>query len=126
MHSARYHSLRDRVVAQVDRVFAEPVRLSFMKDGQLDPDRPIIEIEAVLRTDKSVTASPSGGRDRGWQSRVSSQPAQLHIDRSRYPDIVVRGLDKVRALSRPGMPWFEVLSVEDRGMNRLVLNLGEA
>ena len=126
MHSARYHSLRDRVVAQVDRVFAEPVRLSFMKDGKLDPDRAMVDIEAVLRTDKAVSASPSGGRDRGWQQRVSSQPAQLHIDRLAYPNLVVRPYDKVQARARPGEPWFEVLSVDDRGMSRLVLNLGEA
>lgn len=125
MLTARHHQLRDRTLAIVDRFRAEPVRLSFFNDGALDPDRPARQIEAILRVDPGRDASVSGGTDRDWRSRVSSQPSQLHVDRAKYPDIAFRKGDKVKALARPGQPWFEVLSVDDRGEPRLVVILGE-
>ncbi|CAM5576966.1 hypothetical protein MAUB1S_09705 [Mycolicibacterium aubagnense] len=126
MLSARFHALRDRTLAAVDRAFAEPVRLSFFKDGALDPSRPAIEIEAVLRTGGGKETMVSGNRsDKDWRSRIAAQRGELHIDRARYPVLVVRQGDKVKALARPGEPWSEVLAVEDRGLSRLVLQLGE-
>lgn len=126
MLAARFHQLRDRTLAEVDRFRAEPVKLSFFNNGTLDPDRPAREIEAILRVDAGKDASVSGGTDRDWRSRVSSQRSELHIDRAKYPGIAIRNGDKVKALARPGQPWFEVLSVSDRGEPRLVLVLGEA
>jgi hypothetical protein len=126
MLPARFHALRDRTLAAVDQVLAEPVRLSFLKDGVVDADRPIIEIEAVLRAGGGKETMVSGNRDKDWRSKIEAQRAELHIDRTKYSSIVVRSGDKVKALSRPGEPWFEVLATEDRGMGRLVLQLGEA
>jgi hypothetical protein len=125
MLAARFQALRDRTIAAVDRTFAESVTLSFLKNGVVDADRPAVQIEAVLRSGDGQENMVSGGRDRDWRSRVEGQRSQLHIDRAVYPDIVVRKGDKVRALARPGQPWFEVLTVEDRGHTRLVLHLGE-
>lgn len=125
MIPARFHGLRDRVLAQVDRVFAEPIRLSFMKGGAVDPGRPMVEIEAILRVGGGKETSVAGGRDSGWRSRLNAQRGELHIDRAKYPDIVARQGDRVKALSRQGEPWFEVLAVDDRGETRLVLQLGE-
>jgi hypothetical protein len=124
--AARFHALRDRALAAVDATFAEPVRLAFFKAGAPDASRPTVEIEAVLRTGGGKETMVSGNRDRDWRSKIVAQRAELHIDRARYPAIVVRYGDKVKALSRPGEPWFEVLAVEDRGATRLVLQLGEA
>lgn len=124
--AARFHDLRDKVLVGVDHVFAEPVRLSFFKSGALDPSRPAIEIEAVLRVGEGKTTSVDGGRAQSWRSRIVADKAQLHIDRKKYPDLVVRTGDKVKALSRPGEFWFEVSDVDDRSHTRLVLNLNEA
>ena len=115
---------------QLDHVFAEPVRLSFFKSGVLDPSRPAIEIEAVLRVGEGKTTNVSGGMAQSWRTRIVADKAQLHIDREKYPDLVVPNTTsekpKVRALSRHGQPWFEVADVDDRSHTRLVLNLNEA
>ena len=126
MLPARFHTLRDRVVASVDNVFAEPVLLKFNKGGKADSDRPVIEIEAVLRVGGGKETAASGNRiDAAWRTRITAQRAELHIDRTKYPQITARPGDEARALSRPGEPWFEVLAVDDRSMSRLVLQLGE-
>ena len=124
--AARFHHLRDKVLAGVDHVFAEPVRLSFFKNGALDPARPAIEIEAVLRVGEGKTTSVAGSRDAGWRSRIVADKAQLHIDRATYTGPQPQQGDKVKALSRPGEFWFEVADVDDRSHTRLVLNLNEA
>jgi len=124
--SARFHTLRDRVVASVDQAFAEPVRLSFMKDGKQDPGRPVVEIEAILRVGGGKEVLASGKlTDNSWHSKFAGNPSELYIDRSKYPTIVLRAGDRVKALSRNGEPWFEVLTVQDRGEARLILTLGE-
>lgn len=125
MLPARYHALRDRTFAQVDNIFAEPVRLSFMKDGVVDPDRPMVEIEAPLRVGPGKQTSPAGSMVQSWQSSVAAQGGELRIDRVKYPALVLRAGDRVKALARPGEPWFEVLTAEDRGGGRLVIQLGE-
>lgn len=125
MQPARFHAVRDRVLRQVDQKFAEPVRLSFMKGGAVDPNRPMVEIEAILRVGGGKETSVAGGRNSAWRSRITAQRAELHIDRAKYPTLVARQHDKVKALARPGEPWFEVLAVDDRGETRLVLQLGE-
>lgn len=126
MLSARYHRLRDRTISAVDRSFAEPVRLSFLKNGVPDPARTNVEIEAVLRVGGGKTTSVAGAASSSWRTRIHAQKAELHIDRTKYPDLVVRPLDRVRALARLGQPWFEVSGIDDRGSSRLVLQLGEA
>jgi hypothetical protein len=127
MLPARFHALRNRVVASVDHVFAEPVLLKFNKGGASDPARPSIEIEAVLRVGGGKETAASGNRiDAAWRTRITAQRAELHINRTKYPEIKAVIGDEVRALSRPAEPWFEVLAVDDRGESRLVLQLGES
>lgn len=125
MQPARFHALRDKVMATVDKTLAEPVALTFFKNGKVDPSRPKIEIEAVLRVGGGKDSSVSGGSDRSWRSRIAAQKAELHIDCSKYPDLVVVPRDVVRAVSRHGEPRFEVLTIDERSMTRLVLHLGE-
>lgn len=127
MRPARYHALRDRVLAVNDRVHAEPVLLRFTKGGTSDPSRPEMEIEAILRVGGGKETAASGNRtDAAWRTRIAAQRAELHIDRAAWPDITAKVGDEVCALSRIGQPWFEVLAVDDRGMTRLVLQLGES
>ncbi len=117
--------IRSHVVAAVDRAFAERVRLSFFRRGVVDPDRPMTEITAVLRVGGGDDSSLVGGRQQDWRSRLAAGKAELHVDRGAYPDLVVRNDDRVKALDRPGQPWFQVLRVDDRGDTRLTLSLGE-
>lgn len=126
MLPARFHTLRDHVMAQVDHVFAEPVGLKFNKNKRADPDRPAVVIEAVLRVGGGKETNFSGGLAKSWRTRITAQHAELHINRTANPDLVVKTGDEVRALARPGQPWFEVLAIDDRGETRLVLQLGEA
>lgn len=126
--AARFHDLRDKVLAGVDHVFAEPVLLSFLTKagGPQDPARPSVEIEAVLRVGEGKNTSVTGGNATSWRSRIVADKAQLHIDRAAYTGPQPKTGDKVRALSRHGQPWFEVADVDDRSHTRLVLNLNEA
>lgn len=123
--AARFHELRNRVVATVDDKLAEPVRLSPMKGGGPDADRPQTTIDAILRTGASKGGSLEGGRSRSWRSSLTAGTAELHIDRVKYPNVVLRKGDAVRATSRAGEPAFEVLAVDDRNHVRLIIALGE-
>ena len=124
--SARFHQLRDRVLAKVDEAFAEPVRHSPMRGAAADPARQVSIIEAPLRTGGGENTNLAGGHQQSWRTRIVAQKAELHIDPVKYPDIVVRRGDRIRALFRRGQPLFEVLHVDDRDHTRLVVELGEA
>jgi len=116
--AARFHEIRDRVVNAVDQRFAEPVRLSFLRKGVADPERPAIEIDGVLRATKER-------QDGGSRTPLAAGGAELFINQALYSGPRLEVGDRLCALSRPGQPWFEILAIEDRGEARLVLQLGE-
>lgn len=122
--AARFHAIRDRVLAAVDWRFAEPVRLSFIKGGAVDPDRAMVEIEAPLRVAGDASAiTLKGSSGAGWAPIIEAGKAELYIDRATYAGPPLRAGDRVKALSRPGEPWFEVASVDDRTQGRLIAKL---
>ncbi|MBY3434826.1 hypothetical protein [Rhizobium laguerreae] len=123
--SARFHDLRNKVLASVDDKFAEPVTLMFMKNGVNDPARQMVTIDAVLRVGEGKNTSVAGGIAAAWRTRIVADKAQLHIDRATYTGPQPKAGDKVKAISRHGEPFFEVADVDDRGHTRLVLNLNE-
>ncbi|MGF9694706.1 hypothetical protein AAIH46_17940 [Rhizobium sp. 0TCS1.26] len=123
--AARHHEMRDRVVADVDWKFAEPVKLIFMKDGSVDPARLTVELDAILRVGGGKESNISPGSGRAWRSKLAAGKAELHIDAARYEGPAFRNGDRVRAIARKGQPRFEVLRVDDRGETRLILELGE-
>ena len=123
--AARFHEIRDRVLAGVDQRFAEPITLSFMKKERVDPDRAEMQIEAILRVGGGKRSRASGGASESWRTRIAPGKAELHIDRANYTGPAFATGDKVRAIARSGEPWFEVLGIDDRGEARLVLELGE-
>jgi hypothetical protein len=124
--AARFHELRDRIVSAVDAKFAEPVKLIFMKNGEVDPERLTIEtFDAVLRVGGGKESSVAPGASRAWRSKLAAGKGELHIDGARYAGPPFKKGDRIRALSRRGEPRFEVLRVDDRGDSRLVLELGE-
>lgn len=119
---ASWRELEAKVDQTTARLFGERVRLSFLKNGVADPDRPLVDISAILHT---------GGDDSfavgtGFRSRLAAGKAELVIDRSSYAGPTVKTKDKVRALDRAGQPWFEVSAVSDRYSNLLVLSLNQA
>ncbi|MDM7852670.1 hypothetical protein [Pseudochrobactrum kiredjianiae] len=117
-----WRKLEAMVDQKIGRSFGESIRLSFMKNQQPDPDRPITEIMAVLHVggDDSVSAGPTGT----YRSRLSLGEAELFLDRSVYSGPIPVTGDRVRANDRYGTPWFEVAAVSDRYSNLIVLKLG--
>ena len=124
--AARFHALRDKVLATNDHAFAEPVRLTFIKpDGRVDPARPAIQIEAILRVagDKSAINVVNGS-----SAVINTGKGELAIDPVIYNGPAITVGTVVRALSRGGPslnsePTFEVASVYDRTHTRTILEL---
>lgn len=121
---AGWRNLEARVDQKISRAFGEPVRLSFLKNGTVDPARPQIEIAAVLHVGGDDSKPLTEGSDR-FRSRLLAGQAELFIDRSTYAGPMPRQGDRVRANDRAGQPWFEVAGVSDRYSNLIVLSLGE-
>lgn len=119
---AGWRELEAKVDRKMAETFGESVRLSFLKDGTADPDRPLTEIVAILRTGGDDSFSVGNG----LRSRISGAKAELVIDRSTYAGPWPRAGDRVRANDRAGQPWFEVSAVADRYSNLLVLSLRQA
>lgn len=112
----------DRLV--VGKAFAELVRLSFMKNGTADPDRPAVSIKATLHTGGDDSNGVGAGE--AWRTRLSAGQAELFIDRANYTGPMPRKGDKVRAMARDGEPVWEVSGVSDRYSNLIVVSLGQA
>jgi len=123
--AARHHEIRDRVLAAVDKAFAEPIRISFLKNGAVDPSRQPVDVEGVLRAGGGKETNAAGGFAQSWRTQLAAGKAELHLNAASYAGPTIRTGDRVRAVSRRAMPWFEVLRVDDRGESRLVLELGE-
>lgn len=124
--SAGYHARRNRTLAISDKYHAEPIGLVFLKDGKQDPDREDFEISAILRVKNTTNSNMDGGQSKSWKTRHVADKSSLNINRATYEGPALRKGDKIRALSRPGEPFFEVLNTNDRNHARLVLELGEA
>lgn len=125
MKPARFHELRDRATAVVDRVFARPLRLSPMANGRADPNRPQHEFEALLRVGQGKAGEPDGGGGKMWSLHIAAGVTVLAIDLRTYTGPAIRQGDKVRDLSMPSRPLYEVSRLDDRDSNRLFLELSE-
>lgn len=110
-----------RIDGVIAREYGETVRLSFLKNGTVDPARPMTETRAILHSggDDSFSAGT------GMRTRLSAGQAELIIDRSTYQGPAPRSGDRVRANDRAGLPWFNINNVSDRYSNILVLSLSE-
>lgn len=118
--------LREDLMAAVDDVWAETIRVLPLASGQEDPNRERAEIIAVVRTGDRVAERMNFGRGQSAPSGIAAAGGYLRIDRIANPDIVLRKGDKIVALERPGEPAFEILSVDDRSHLRLICELGDA
>lgn len=119
---ANWRELEAKVDQTTARLFGERVRLSFLKNGVVDPGRESVDINAILHCggDDSYQVGAS------YRTRLAGGKAELVIDRSTYTGPMPRKSDKVRAYERGASVWFEVLTVSDRYSNLLVLSLGAA
>ncbi|MCB8835943.1 hypothetical protein [Aurantimonas sp. VKM B-3413] len=110
-----------------DDAFGERILVVPRVKGQVDPDRSEVEIVGVLRTGPVKDANMTeGGMAQSWRTMLSAGKAELHLDQHRYPDLVIRKDDEIRALERPGQPWFAVETFDDRNAPRLIIGLSES
>lgn len=118
--------LLDELKEEVDEAWAENVRVLPLLAGQPDPDRSPEAVVAPLVTRKreeSVVGYPGRSHSR---LRVSAGGGELRINRTAYPNLLIRQGDKCVALDRAGEPVFEVSHVDDRDVLRLICALEDA
>jgi hypothetical protein len=116
----------EKVVKTADERWAETIELKFLQDGRQDQSRGNTTIQAILRVGNVRNTNLSGGDALKWRGRVNSAKTQLHIAKSLYTGPVIQKGDTIRAVTREGMPWFDVLHANYRDQLRIVLELGEA
>jgi len=116
-----WRALEARVDKTLADAFGEDVRLSFLKNGAVDPDRPAIEVRAILCVGPNEAPAIAG-----MNMRVAAGQGALFLDRATYAGPSPKSGDKVRATDRAGTPWFEVANINDRETNLLVLALTAA
>lgn len=106
----------------IGATFGEEVRLHPMNKGVADTSRPIQLMNGVLHT-----PSPEGTINLGNNMVVTMTAAEsaLVIERAKYPGIVIRKGDRIKAMDLEGQPLWEVKNVNDRYSSILILALNQ-
>ncbi|QKJ91601.1 hypothetical protein [Agrobacterium pusense] len=121
-----WRKLEAAVDRKVGGAFGETVRLSFMANGKIDPDRPQIVIRCEALHTEDDTTRPAGNAASGpHRVRFAAADAVLFIDRSTYEGPALKTGDKVRAMDRAGEPVWLVDFVSDRHSNLIAVALKE-
>ncbi len=107
-----------------ESAFGESVRLSFFINQVVDPDRPLVDIRAILHVGGDDSKPVQDGLK--YRTRLTAGKGELFINRDTYSGPMPRQGDRVRANERVGMPFYEVASVSDRYSNLIVLELNQA
>lgn len=123
---ANLKTIRKTTTSTNDRYFAEPLLLSFITNGLADKEQHKRVIYGILTVNDESIKKSDGSTINNWKVNIAGSSAILTIDRSKYPDIVIRRDDKIQAYSREGQPWFKVAAVNSRSLGRLYVNLVEA
>lgn len=113
-----------KTMAAVDATFARRLRLSPMKDGAPDPERPQHPFRAPLRVSAGEDQMPKGGGGKSWAIAIASGVTMVAIDRGTYDGPPILQHDRIRDLSL-GDTVYEVARIDDRDDNRLILELNE-
>lgn len=117
----RLEGIVDKVVGNA---FAEPVRISFMKNGAVDPDRPAVDVMAQMHVGSDDSNGVDGSNSQGgFRTRLVGGQAELFLERARYMGPMPRQGDQVRATGRTGQPWFGVSNVADHDTSLIVVSL---
>lgn len=121
---APYAALRDRMVAETDKRFAETVSFVPVVDGLADAGA-AAEIVAVLRTATQAAGHMDGGKSSQWNVDIAAGSATLFVSKADYPEFSARTGDRVKAIDRAGAPWFEVARFDGRSHTRWIVHLTE-
>lgn len=121
-----FQAIQQQAISAVDAVMAEAVLVYPLSKGMADTTRAHTELRCVLRVGNVRDQNVAGDLGKAWSQRIALGKAEAHIDQSAYAGLDIRKGDKLRAVDRPGQPWFEVLTVNERAQGRTVLALGEA
>jgi len=117
-----WRALTRRATGTAGRLFGSPVSLSFFKNGDVDPDRPLIEeLPAQLHLPEEGDAK-LGRSSSQFSTQVVAGTGLLILQRTDFGGRLITG-DKVRGLGLPGKPWFEILSVDNAGADQIVAKL---
>ena len=121
-----WRKLEAAVDRKVSGAFGEEVRLSFMKDGKADPDRPQIVVRCeALHTDDDVGGPVGGSGRQSEKVRYAGAAAVLFLDRSTYEGPRLQSGDRVRSMDRMGLPLWQVDYISDRHSNLIAVALLE-
>jgi len=118
---ANWQNLTAMAHRTADRLFGEPVRLSFLKGGQLDPARPAADIRAQLHLPGESDVTP-GRSNSSFTTQLLGGTGLLIIQKAAFAGELRQG-DKVRADARDGQPWFEILAVDANGASQIVAQI---
>lgn len=118
---ANWQNLTAMATRTADRLFGEPVRLSFLKGGEEDPGRPMAELQAQLHLPGEGDVVPSRSNS-SFTTHLVGGTGLLIIQKAAFTGELRQG-DKVRADARDGQPWFEILTVDDKGPGQIVAQI---
>ncbi len=111
---------------KIGGAFGERVRLSFMKGGKSDPERPQLIVRCEALCEGGDDSKPIGvGQTGAFRSRLAAGEAELFLDRSSYDGPRLQPGDAVRAIDRNGEPVWEISAISDRYSNLIVAVLRE-
>lgn len=118
---ANWQNLTAMATRTADRLFGEPVRLSFLKAGQEDPARPMVDLRAQLHLPGESDVVPSRSNS-SFTTHLVGGTGLLIIQKALFTGELRQG-DKVRANARDGQPWFEVLTVDAKDSAQIVAQI---
>ncbi|SNY94065.1 hypothetical protein SAMN04515647_4389 [Cohaesibacter sp. ES.047] len=114
----------DEVAEVADGEFSELLRIMPQKNAMADTDRLAFDLMACLRVGE--VGDEAIGNGRSWSGRIQSGKARLVIARSSYLGPALKEGDLVRAKSRIGEPVWEIMTIDDRNLTRIICELGAA
>lgn len=118
---ANWQNLTAMATRTADRLFGEPVRLSFLKGGLEDPSRPPQNLRAQLHLPGESDVVPSRSNS-SFTTHLVGGTGLLIIQKASFNGILRQG-DKVRADVREGQPWFDIGTVDVNGAGQIVAQI---
>lgn len=118
---ANWRNLTGMATRTADRVFGEPVRLSFFKGGLEDSARPMLDLRAQLHLPGESDVTPSRSNS-SFTTQLVGGTGMLIVQKADFDGELKQG-DKARANGRDGQPWYEILTVDATGADQIVAQI---